>query len=434
MSVRTTTLANGLRVVTEVMPALRTAAVGVWVAAGGRNEAPEINGVAHLLEHMAFKGTTSRSARMIAEEIEAVGGYLNAFTGREQTAYYARVMAADVPLALNLLADIIQRSVLDEADIERECGVVVQEIGEADDAPDDAIFDHLQATAFPAQAIGRPILGTVDRVRGLRREHLVSFLSANYRASEMVVAATGAVDHDRIVDLVSRAFADLPQSVAMVCEPASYGGGEYREARDLEQLHLALALPAVAYDHPDYYAVQVYATLLGGGTSSRLYQEIRENRGLAYSVSAAAVSFSDTGLLTIYASTAPEKMTELLPIIGDEMRKTSQAVSAEEVARARAQLAAGLVMSLESPSSRIEQMARQTLVLGQTLETDKVLAEIEAVDCDHVQNVARSILQNQLSVVVLGPLERLEKSPSLAARCGMDDRLRLRAAFPTAAC
>jgi predicted Zn-dependent peptidase len=422
MSVRTTTLANGLRVVSEVMPALRTAAVGVWVDAGARNEAPEINGVAHLLEHMAFKGTTSRSARMIAEEIEAVGGYLNAFTGREQTAYYARVMAADVPLAINLLADIIQRSVFDDADIERECGVVVQEIGEAADVPDDAIFDQLQATAFPAQAIGRPILGTVERVRGLRRPHLVSFLGANYRASEMVVAAAGAVEHDRIVDLASKAFADLLTPAAKVFEPARYGGGEYREARDLEQMHLALAFPTVAFDHPDYYAVQVYAMLLGGGTSSRLYQEIRENRGLAYSVSAAAVSFSDTGLMTIYAGTAPESLTELLPIIGDEMRKTAATVSAEEVARARAQLTAGLVMSLESPSSRIEQMARQSLVLGRTLETDEVLANVEAVDCDHVLKIVHSMLQNRPTIAVLGTVKGFEKVPSLAARCGLNDQ------------
>lgn len=425
----TTRLGNGLRVVTDVMAGLKTASIGVWVGAGARNETAEAHGVAHMLEHMAFKGTVRRNARMIAEEIEAVGGHLNAFTSREQTAYYARIMAADAPLAMDILADIIQRSVFDEAELARERGVVIQEIGEVEDSPDDIIFDHLLTAAYPDQTIGRPILGTIERVRGLRRSHLVSFLDSNYRAPAMTVVAAGAIEPNLIADLAAKHFENLPNSGESNCPPARYQGGEYREARDLEQAHVALALPAVAFDHPDYYAVQVYATLLGGGMSSRLFQEIREKRGLAYTVSASAAAFRDAGLLLIYAGTSPESLDELLPVIGDEMHKTTQGIGTDEIERARAQLTAGLMMSLESSSSRIEQLARQTLALGRTLDADELIGKINAVDGEQLRRIAAEMLRQPPAVAVLGPIGQLDKSASLAAKCGMIASLQ-----PAAAC
>jgi predicted Zn-dependent peptidase len=416
MTVRVTRFESGLRVVTDSMPGLKTASLGIWVGAGARNESPDSHGVAHLLEHMAFKGTERRNARMIAEEIEAVGGYLNAYTSREHTAYYARTLASDVPLAMDILADILQHSALDERELAREQSVVVQEIGQVNDTPDDVIFDHLQALAYPDQALGRSILGTVDKVRSMQRGHLASFLSGNYRAPQMVVAAAGAVDHAEIEDLAARAFSRLAAEPAKDWETARYVGGEYREERDLEQAHLALAFPTVAIDSPDYYAVQVYAALLGGGMSSRLFQEIREKRSLAYAVSAAATSFRDSGLFSIYAGTAPESVAELLPVIGEEMRKTARMVEKDEVTRAKAQLKVGLLTSLESSSARIEQLGRQMLIFDRPLGTEELIAEVEAVNEAQVCQIADSLLRATPAVAVLGAVDGLEKCTNLAAR------------------
>ena len=291
-----TTLANGLRVATATMTNVQTASVGVWVDAGARHETPEINGVAHMLEHMAFKGTHQRSARGIAEAIENVGGQLNAYTSREQTAYYARVLADDVPLAVDLLADILQHSVFDEEELARERGVVVQEIGQVNDTPDDLVFDQFQETAFPGQALGRSILGPPEVVAAMPRTTLVDYMARHYGPKRMVLAAAGKIEHERVVDLGERLFRELPAAGDDQGEPAEYRGGERREERDLEQAHLLLGLPAFAYTDDDFYALQVLSAMLGGGMSSRLFQEVRENRGLAYSIFSFASCYRDTGL------------------------------------------------------------------------------------------------------------------------------------------
>lgn len=417
MTVRITTLNYGLRVVSDDMAQLKTATVGIWVGGGARDETVEGHGVAHMLEHMAFKGTERRSARTIAEEIEAVGGHLNAYTSREQTAYYARVMAADAGLGLDILADILQHSTFDAAELERERTVVIQEIGQVNDTPDDVVFDHLQAVAYPGQLLGRPILGTESSVGALTRADLRSFMAARYRAPQMVLVGAGAIDHDRLVALAADAFAGLPAAPAAGLLPARYGGGEFRDIRDLDQVHVAFAFPGVAYDDPDFYAVQVYATLLGSGMSSRLFQEVREKRGLCYSIFAFAGAFLDGGLVSVYAGTGENEVTELVPLVGEQILATADSVRPEEIARAQAQLKVGLVMSLESSSARAEQLGRQMLIYGRPLDIDEVMGRIDAVDETAVRRAARRMLTTgKPSLAAIGPLARLESYDRVAAR------------------
>jgi predicted Zn-dependent peptidase len=419
MTVKISTLSNGMRVVSETMPLVKTVSVGVWVDAGARDETSEINGVAHMLEHMAFKGTERRSARAIAEEIEAVGGHLNAFTSREQTAYYARVMAEDTGLALDILSDILQHSVFDAEEMERERGVIIQEIGQSEDTPDDIIFDHLQETAFPAQSMGRSILGTVERVSGMQRGDLQGFLDRFYHGPSLVLVAAGAVDHDMLMSEAEKLFGGFSRSPRPSQQTASYSGGEKREVRDLEQAHVAIALPGLAFDDPDYYAMKVYATVLGGGMSSRLFQEVREKRGLAYSVYAYPASYRDGGLMTIYAGTGGEKLPELMPVLADELGKLSKRVDDDELQRARAQLKVGLVMSLESSGARIEQLGSQMLLFGRPLNIDEVLAAVDRVDAAAVRKVAERVMRTAPpAVAALGPVEQLESYDRFAARFG----------------
>jgi predicted Zn-dependent peptidase len=414
---KTSTLPNGLRIVTEAMPGIATSAVGIWVGAGARNENAANNGVAHMLEHMAFKGTERRSARAIAEEIEAVGGHLNAYTSREQTAYYARTLADDVPLALDILADILQRSTFAPDELERERGVILQEIGQANDTPDDIVFDYLQEAAYPGQSIGRPILGSEANVSAMSRDQLAGFMGAHYTASDMVLTAAGAVDHDRVAAQAEQLFGTLPRTAPVRDGAPVYAPGDWRESRDLDQAHLAIGFNGVPFGDPDFYAVQVYSALLGGGMSSRLFQEIREKRGLAYSVFSFSTSYRDGGLFSIYAGTNEADMEQLVPVIAGEMSNCAGAVGAAEVSRARAQLKAGLLMSLESPGSRAEQFGRQLLIHGRILDTAEIIAAVDAVDEAAVQRVARRILQSGApAVAAVGPVSGLASHDRIAAQ------------------
>ncbi|MFQ5568017.1 MAG: M16 family metallopeptidase, partial [Paracoccaceae bacterium] len=337
MTIGLDTLANGFRVVTERMPGLASAALGVWVDAGTRHESVEENGIAHFLEHMAFKGTGRRSARQLAEEIEDVGGYLNAYTSRERTAYYARVLAADVPLALDLIADILRDPQLAAADIETERGVILQEIGQVLDTPDDIIFDWLQEAAFPEQPMGRAILGRPERVRAFGRSDLGGFIGRHYTPGRMILAAAGNVAHDRIVRLAEELFGDMAPALVAPPQAAAYAGGERRVVKPLEQAHMALALAAPSFLDDDYHAAQILAVALGGGMSSRLFQEARERRGLCYTIYAQCAAWSDAGMMTIYAGTGWEELPELVDLTADELNRAARDLGAAEVARARAQ-------------------------------------------------------------------------------------------------
>ncbi|MCS6878623.1 MAG: insulinase family protein [Geminicoccaceae bacterium] len=403
---RVTTLPNGFRVISEKLPGVRTAAVGVWVDAGTRHEPARLNGIAHLLEHMVFKGTRTRSAKDIACAIEAVGGSLNAWTSREHTAFHARVLAEDVPLAVELVADILTNPLLDEQELAKERDVVIQELGQVEDTPDDLVFDLFQERAFPDQPLGRSILGSEETIRAIARDSLLAFMAEHYVPGRMVLAAAGAVDHERLVALAERWFGEREPRPAPVTVRARYVGGRERDGRDLEQVHLCFGLEGVSYHDPDYWAVQVLATALGGGMSSRLFQEVRENRGLCYEIEAFSSSFADTGLFGIYTGTAPDKLEELLEVTVTETRSLVRDPEPAEIERAKAQLRAGLLMSLESCAGVADSIARQLLIYGRRIPVEELLARIEAVDREAVCRAGERLFASggATTLALLGPV------------------------------
>lgn len=418
MTIAESRLPNGLRVVSQRMDGVETVSLGAWVNAGTRHERAEVNGIAHMLEHMAFKGTRTRTARAIAEEIESVGGHLNAYTSREFTAYHATVLAGDEELALDIIADILQRSTFDPGELERERAVIIQEIGQAHDTPDDVIFDQFQETAFPDQPVGRPTLGTTELVSGMARDALVDYLAQNYTADQIVIAAAGKIDHSRFAKSVETLFSGLEPANRSVPEPARYVGGECREDRPLEQLHLVLGLNSVSYNDPRYYPLAVLTTLLGGGSSSRLFQDIREERGLVYSVYAFTSSYQDSGLFGVYAGTGAEEGVEVVALICDHLRRMEDEINDGELQRARAQLKAGILMSMESTASRSDQIARNILIHDRVIPSEEIIERIDAVDRAAIGAVARGLRDSRPTFATIGPadgvpsLSEIEKSLS----------------------
>jgi predicted Zn-dependent peptidase len=423
MNIEITKLSNGLTVVTDPMPQLESAALGVWVNAGGRNETKPVMGVSHMLEHMAFKGTRRRTARAIAEEIEAVGGYLNAYTSREQTAFHVRTLKADVALAIDILADILTEPTFDQTELERERQVVLQEIGQARDTPDDIVFDYLQSVVFPDQPMGWPILGTEETVSGFSRDDLQTYMGAKYRAGAMTFVASGAVTHAQIVSLVEQGFASVSSGAAPAAEPARYGGGELRVSEDLEQVHVTYAFPGVASTDPDFYAAQVYATALGGGMSSRLFQEAREKRGLCYSIYAFAQAFADGGLIGIYAGTGEAEASQISAVVAGEMAQLAADASEEEVSRAKAQLKSSLLMGLERPATRAEQIAGQLFAFGRVIPVEELTSKLAAVDAGAVRRFGERMMNApRPALAAVGPLGKLESYESFAGRFGVPNR------------
>ncbi len=415
MSVAVTRLSSGITVVTDDMPHLETASLGVWVRAGSRNELPDEHGISHLLEHMAFKGTTRRTARQIAEEIEAVGGDLNAATSTETTAYYARVLRADVPLALDVLADILSEPAFDPEELIREQNVIVQEIGASEDTPDDLVFDRLQATAYPGQPLGRSILGTPQSVRSFNRQRLRGYLMRNYRAPSMVVSAAGAVDHGAVVRDVEERFADLAGPAAPPADVAKYVGGASIESRDLEQVHVALALQGLPQRDPSLFSLQVFTNVVGGGMASRLFQEVRENRGLCYAIYAFHAPYSDSGMFGLYAGTDATDLPELMKVVVDEIRAAATNITETEIARVKAQMKAGLLMALESSSARAEQLARQMIIHGRPIPLEEIVAKIDAVTVDSACAAGLKLFTGgRPSVAMLGPGSGLESAAAIA--------------------
>lgn len=394
MSVEISTLKNGVRVVTDSMAHTETVALGVYVGTGARHETLAEHGISHLLEHMAFKGTTRRSARQIAEEIEHVGGEINAATGLESTAYFARVLKGDENVALDILADILQNPTYAEDDLAREKDVVLQEIAGINDSPEELAYDLLQAKAFPDQALGRPIIGTKANVAALSGDDLRTFLCTRYRAPQTVVAAAGALDHDRLVRLARSHFSGMSQAGSPPPEHGRYVGGTTSSSRTFEQAHLLLGFEAMAYNDPQFYAGQVFSGLLGGGMSSRLFQEVRENRGLCYSIYSSAWGLADVGMLTIHAATGTGQLPELIAVVGDELAKIVDGPpSSTELHRAKAQIKVGLVSSLESTGARADQIARHLMTAGRVIATDELISRIDAVTCEDIVAVARRVLR-----------------------------------------
>ena len=408
MGVEVSRLSNGLTVATETLPHIETVALGVWVKSGARDERAEEHGIAHLLEHMAFKGTSSRSAWDIASQIENVGGEINAATSVETTSFYARVLQDDVELAIDILADILSDSQFDAAELEREQHVILQEIGAAHDTPDDIVFDRFTETAFRDQTIGRSILGTPETVKSFTSANISDFMQRQYAADRMVVVAAGAVKHDEFVRMVEKHLGGFRATCdSKPALPATYAGGDYREVRDLMDAQIILGFEGRAYHVRDFYASQVLSMVLGGGMSSRLFQEVREKRGLCYSVYAFHWGFSDTGLFGVHAATGQGDVAKLVPVIVDELRRAGESIGQDELDRARAQYRAGLMMSRESASSRASQIARQIMLYGRPIAMEELIERLAALTTDRLVDLSQRLFAGEPTVAAIGPVKKL---------------------------
>jgi predicted Zn-dependent peptidase len=419
MSVQVSRLSSGLRVVTHKMDHLESSALGVWVSAGSRCEREHEHGLAHLLEHMAFKGTKRRSAIDIAEEIEAVGGEVNAATSIETTSYYARVLKEDVPLAIDILSDILSNSTFDPEELHREQHVILQEIGAALDTPEDRVYDLFTEAAYPGQPIGRTILGTPETVTAAGSPMLSAYLGEHYRGPSMIVSAAGAVDHDQLVATAEERFGALGTGDTATPVLARYRGGEMRESRDLMETQIMLGFEGVPYSSPDFHTAQILASILGGGMSSRLFQEVRERRGLCYSIYAFHWSFADTGIFGVHAATGPGDVNELMPVVIGELERAAHDIGEKELLRARAQLRAGLLMTLESPSARAGQIARQLLLFGRVIPTQELVEKIESITIEDIRELATRIFTaSSPTLAAVGAINGMMDHIEVARRFG----------------
>jgi len=414
-----TTLPSGLRIASISMPHLHSVSFGVSIEAGAVNEPARLNGLAHLLEHMVFKGTERRSARAIAEEVEAVGADLNAFTGRMMTSYHMRALSEHLPLGMDVISDLLCGSLLEEKELERERGVVLQEIGAAEDTPDDVVFDLLQDAAFPDQSFGRPILGSEDSLFNVGRDHLRGFLADHYDAAHVIVTAAGRVDHNQLVDLAGQHLEALA-SARETLEPASpqYGGGERRDTRKLEQAHLVFGFKAPPAMADGYYETWIMSEILGGGMSSRLFQDIREERGLVYSIYSSYRAYPTAGVLAIYAGTAEADAQEVAQRTAGALNEIARQVTDSELARAKAQVKASILMGLESSAALADGLATDFLHFGRWVTPDEVISKIDAVDASGVTSAARGLMEAPLSFASVGPTGGLESYGGLAAMFG----------------
>lgn len=409
MSIELTTLPNGLRIITDSVESVDSVAVGIWADVGTRHEDMEHNGVAHMVEHMMFKGTPSRNALQIVEQIEDVGGHVNAYTSREVTAYHIHLLKEHLPLALDILADIIQNPSMPDDEIERERSVILQEIGMSIDTPDDLVFDNYQETAYPGQALGAPILGTADIIKNMQRDTLMGYVRRFYTPSRLVLSVAGNARHEDIVEIAEKLFSGARDHDSYKGIPADYKGGEVRTEKELEQSHIVLGFRGVSRSDKNYYAASSLATILGGGMSSRLFQEVREKRGLVYSVFSFHSAYHDDGQFAIYAGTGPDDLPELIPVLCDEIGKiTQEEVRPEELERACSQMKAGLLMSRESMMNRANQQAKHLINFNEIIDINRKISAIEAVTKDDVCQVAQQIFSGVPTIASLGPVIKLE--------------------------
>lgn len=406
-SIRKRVLDNGLTVISETIPHVRSVTVGVWLRRGSRNEPKPVNGISHFIEHLVFKGTETRSARDIALAMDSVGGQMDAFTAKEYTCFYARVLDTHLPETIDLLADIVQRPLFDPVELERERKVVLEEIRMVDDTPDDLIYDLFAEHVYPGHPLGRPIQGTEDTVGALSRRRLLGYFRDAYRPENLLVVAAGNIDHRGFLRQVRRAFGDLespgkpPRGVS---RPREKGGFVTRSKPELGQLHLLAGVPAFVEALEERYALFVLNALLGGTMSSRLFQRIREERGLAYSVYSAVNLFADCGTLNVYAGTSPDRGREVYDlVVGELVSLRDEGPTGEELAVAKENLKGSLMLALESTSSRMSNVARQEIHYGRNIGLEETLRGIDAVDVDAIQGMARRLFTDAtLSVAAVG--------------------------------
>jgi len=410
-----TVLPNGLRVVTDRLDTVETVTLGVWVNVGSRNEEEELSGISHFLEHMAFKGTGRRTALDIAVEIENVGGQLNAYTSRDTTVYYATVLKENVELAVDIIADILINSKLEEEELNRERAVILQEISQVKDTPDDIVFDHFQQVAYPDQPLGRPVLGSAENVQNMSRESLLSYVNAEYGADRMILSAAGNIEHKYLVDLANKTLTKLKQHCGKKVGAGKYSGGDFREFKALEQLHLVIGFEGAGYLDDHYYSLGVLSTALGGGMSSRFFQEVREKRGLAYSVYTFTSSYEDGGLFGVYAGTSEQQSEKLVDVVCAELRRVAEEpLHNDEIARAKTQIKAGVLMSLENTASRAERISRQLLIHGHVITVDEMSKRIDQVTGEDIRAVAESLLESTPTLSAVGPTNFLPSYEKIA--------------------
>jgi predicted Zn-dependent peptidase len=405
-----TVLDNGIRIVTHEMPDHRSTSLGIWVENGSRHESARENGISHFIEHLLFKGTERRSAAEIAEEMDAVGGVLNAFTAKEHTCYYAKVLDENLPLAIDLLTDIFLHSVFDGEEIERERSVILQEISQSEDAPDDYVHDLFSLDFFKDHPLARPICGSAETVTRFSRQDFLNFFRSRYRPDRVVVAAAGHLRHAELVRALSERLGSVTGSADDGVptrrggdQPPEIGSGVFPHAKPLEQAHLCLGVAGLHQTHPQRYAAYVLNTLLGGGMSSRLFQEIREKRGRAYSVYSFASSYRDVGYLGVYAGTSVEWTDEVVELILKELNSLAEGqITAEEVRRTQGQLVGSMMLGLESTDSWMSHIARNEIYFGKMIDTDEICREIRAVSRDALTELARTLFRSQKTLSLLG--------------------------------
>ena len=418
MSAKLSTLDNGLSIITDHVPEMDSVALGVWCDVGTRYENLELNGIAHLVEHMMFKGTHQRTALDISSEIENVGGQMNAYTSRENTAYFIHLLKEDMPLALDVLADIIQNSIFPEDELEKERSVIIQEIGMSNDTPDDLVFDLYQETAYPKQALGAPILGTPDIIQDMPHVALSRYISEFYTPEKLVISAAGYVEHGEFVSKVEAAFSNMKASGnTKPAQTPKYQGGDNRLEKDLEQAHIVLGFQSIGRQSEKYEAALLLSTILGGGMSSRLFQEVREKRGLVYSVYSHQSTYRDDGQIEIYAGTDPNRLEELIPTICDEINKMREnCITEKELNRAKAQIRSGLLMSRESMLSRADRQAKYFFNFKELPDVSDTIKKIDRVATDDICKLADQVFSNPMTFAALGPLKKLESFDKIQKR------------------
>lgn len=406
--IKKTVLQNGIRVLTEQMPSCLSASIGVWVTNGSRDEIPEAGGIAHFIEHLLFKGTARRTAHDIAREIDSIGGMLNAFTSREFVCYYAKVLHNHVDTAIDLLADIFIHSTFDAADVEKERSVILQEISMLEDAPDDHVHDLFTQTIWHGHALGNSIVGTEETVNSFSRDYIRQYWYDAYRAGNVIIAAAGRVDHDQLVGLIQKAFADVPTGVIERKDnllPTIIKRVEIKE-KDLEQVHICLGLPALSHSHKQRYEALLLNTVLGGSMSSRLFQEVREKRGLVYSVYSYLSAHSDVGTLAVYAGTGRENAALVIELVLRELQKIAhEPLTAKELFAAKEQLKGNILLSLESSDNRMSKLAKNEIYHGSYQSLDEIEQGLSAVSIESVTALGTELVRDdRLNLVVLGPL------------------------------
>ena len=414
--IKLTTLENGLRIISHNMSSVESVSFAVYNNVGSRDESKEINGAAHFLEHMAFKGTTSRSATEIVETIDRVGGSINAATGKDITQYTVDLLAEDLNIGVNIITDILQNSTFDEKELERERGVILQEIGMYLDDPSEMVGDYWQRTAYPDQSLGRLIIGKKSIIQNIERKKIIDFMEHNYHPNKMIVSAAGNINHDELVEKISKSMTNLPKGNLVERKKASYKGGEYREEKELEQIHLTLGFEGLDFYDEDFYALKIYTAIMGAGMSSRLFQEIREKRGLVYSIYAGSPSFSDTGTFQVVAGTGAEEIKELLPVLCDELANAPKNLTEKEIEKSKTQLKTSILMSKESTMSNAANSVHQISTFGKLIEVNEIIDKIDNVTKNSIEKIANKIISSKPTISSIGPIKQLESLEKIEKR------------------